>query len=87
MTTGSASGLALCFEALAQARATNASDVVREGKLLDPDAGVGGVPIPDGSYRCRTVKVGAKSQGMLNYVAYPFSRCRVNERRAAFHQT
>jgi hypothetical protein len=64
-------------KALAQARATNASDVVREGKLLDPDAGVGGVPIPDGNYRCRTVKVGAKSQGMLNYVAYPFFRCRV----------
>ena len=64
-------------KALAQARATNAADLVREGKLLDPDAAIGGVTIPDGNYRCRTVKVGAKSQGLLNYVAYPFFRCRV----------
>jgi len=64
--------------ALQQARATNATDVDREGKLLDPDAATGGVPIPGGNYRCRVVKVGAKTQGMLNYVAYPAFRCRID---------
>lgn len=63
--------------ALQQARTTNAADVSREGKLLDPDAAVGGVPIPNGAYRCRTIKVGAKSEGLLNYVAYPPFRCRI----------
>ena len=60
-------------KALEQARATNAADVDREGKLLDPDAAIGAAPIPNGNYRCRTIKVGAKSEGMLNYVAYPAS--------------
>jgi len=63
--------------ALQQARATNAVDVTREGRLLDPDAAIGGVPIPDGNYHCRVVKVGAKTEGMLNYVAYPAFRCRI----------
>jgi len=66
-------------KAIAQARAAgNGADVDREGKLLDPDAGIGGVPIPDGDYRCRTIKVGAKTEGMLNYIAYPAFRCRIS---------
>ena len=65
-------------KALSQARAAgNAADVAQEGVLLDPDAAVGGVPIPDGNYRCRTVKVGAKTEGMLNFIAYPAFRCRI----------
>lgn len=32
---------------------------------------------PAGDYRCRTVKLGAKTSGGLDYVAYPFFRCRV----------
>lgn len=64
--------------ALQQARTTNATDVALEGKLLDPDAATGGVPIADGNYRCRVVKVGAKTEAMLNYVAYPAFRCRID---------
>lgn len=63
-------------EALAEARTTNAADVAREGVLLDPDAALGG-PIPNGAYRCRVIKLGAKTPGMLNYVAYPAFSCRV----------
>lgn len=68
--------------ALDQARTTNAADVERDGKLLDPDAAIGGVPIPNGDYRCRTIKLGAKSAGLLNYVSYPAFRCRIEHGKA-----
>ena len=65
-------------DALRSARAGgNASEVEREGVLLAPDAALGGPPIPNGNYRCRVIKVGAKQQGLLNYVAYPFFNCRI----------
>lgn len=68
--------------ALAAARASgHADDIAREGVLLQPDAALGGGPIPNGMYRCRVIKVGAKSQGMLDYVAYPYFRCRVQQER------
>ena len=67
-------------KALEQARAGgNAADIAGQGKLLDPDAAMGGVPIPNGDYRCRTVKVGAKNAGLLNFVAYPPFRCRIEQ--------
>lgn len=67
-------------KALEQARAGgHAADIAREGKLLDPDAAIGGVPIPNGDYRCRTVKVGAKDERLLNFIAYPPFRCRIEE--------
>ncbi|MGN6155593.1 MAG: DUF4893 domain-containing protein, partial [Sphingomicrobium sp.] len=65
---------------LAQARASgHSTDIAREGALLDPDAAIGG-PIPNGSYRCRVIKLGAKSPGMLDYVAYPAFACTVQQR-------
>ena len=65
-------------KALSQARAAgNAADVTQEGRLLDPDGAIGGVPIPAGNYRCRTIKVGARTEGMLNFIAYPAFRCRI----------
>jgi hypothetical protein len=68
--------------ALEQARAGgHAADVASEGVLLDPDAALGG-PIPVGDYRCRVIKVGAKSSGLLNYVAYPGFRCRIEQGKA-----
>ena len=68
--------------ALEQARAGgHSADVEREGILLNPDAALGG-PIPNGDYRCRVVKVGAKSEGLLNYIAYPAFRCRIEQGKA-----
>ena len=55
--------------------------IAREGALLDPDAGLGGGPIPNGNYRCRVIKLGAKSPGLLDYVAYPAFACRVRQER------
>jgi hypothetical protein len=66
-------------DAVAAARkAGHAAEVAREGALLEPDAAIGGGPIPNGLYRCRVIKVGAKSDGMLNYVTYPAFSCRVS---------
>jgi Domain of unknown function (DUF4893) len=65
-------------EALQDARNGGFSaEIEKEGMLLDPDAALGG-PIPDGDYRCRVIKLGAKSGGMLNYVGYPYFNCRVS---------
>ena len=49
----------------------------REGALLDPDAAITGGAIPNGDYRCRVIKLGAKSVGLLDYVAYPAFACRI----------
>jgi hypothetical protein len=51
--------------------------IAAEGALLQPDAALEGVAPPAGSYRCRTIKVGAKSPGLLDYVAYPTFACRI----------
>mgnify|MGYP003575205675 CR=1 FL=1 len=65
--------------ALEQARAAgHGAEIVREGALLDPDAALGG-PVPNGDYRCRVIKVGAKSEGLLDYIAYPAFRCRIDQ--------
>ena len=71
--------------ALVQARAgDHEADVEREGKLLEPDAALGG-PLPNGDYRCRVVKVGAKDEGLLNFVAYPAFRCRISQQGKLQH--
>lgn len=68
--------------ALAAARARgHADEIAREGDLLRPDAALGGGPIPNGYYRCRVIKLGAKSEGLLDYVAYPYFTCRVQQER------
>jgi len=55
-----------------------ASQVEALGPLVDPMAGQAGRLQPSpGTYRCRTVKLGAKAEGGLAYVAYPFFRCTV----------
>lgn len=57
----------------------NSVELTREGALLDPDAALGGGPIPNGDYRCRVIKLGAKVQGMLDYVSYPAFNCRIGQ--------
>ena len=69
-------------DALRAARsAGHDSDIRREGVLLDPDAALGGGPIPNGLYRCRVIKVGAKTAGLLDYIAYPAFACRIQQER------
>ena len=68
--------------ALGAARvAGHSAEIAREGALLEPDAALGGGPIPNGNYRCRVIKLGAKSAGMLDYVSYPAFACRISPER------
>ncbi|MCV0414584.1 MAG: DUF4893 domain-containing protein [Brevundimonas sp.] len=56
-----------------------ADEVERLGALVDPNAGLAGrlQPAP-GAYRCRTIKLGRRTEGQgLAYVAYPYFRCTV----------
>ena len=65
-------------EGVAAARKSgHGAEIAREGPLLDPDAAQSAPAIPDGMYRCRVIKLGAKSQGLLEYFSYPGISCRV----------
>ena len=69
-------------DAVAAARkAGPGAEIDREGALLDPDAALGPPAIPNGYFRCRIIKVGAKGEGNLNYIAYPAFPCRVKAER------
>ena len=69
-------------KALDQARkAGHSAEIAREGRLLEPDAALGPVPIPNGRYKCRVIKVGAKSEGLLDYIAYPAFDCRIQQEK------
>lgn len=56
----------------------HAADIASAGPLLDPDAALTDPAPPPGSYRCRTIKLGAKGKGNLAYVAYPAFNCRID---------
>jgi hypothetical protein len=62
-------------------KAGHAADIAREGALLDPDAAIAGPAIPNGMYRCRVIKLGAKEPGNLDYVSYAGFSCRVRAQR------
>lgn len=65
-------------EALGEARGSGfGGEIAREGALLEPDAATVGAALPQGDYRCRTIKLGSQGEGGLDYVAYPWFRCRV----------
>ena len=54
-----------------------ASSLTVEGALLNPDAAIEWQAPPIGLYQCRTVKMGAKADGLLAYVSYPPFDCRI----------
>jgi hypothetical protein len=69
--------------ALAAARKSgHAAEIASEGPLLDPDSAQAGPAIPDGMYRCRVIKLGRQSEGMLDYAPYPGFTCRVRAQRS-----
>ena len=68
--------------ALRQAEAGGFGEQVRrEGVLLQPDAALGGGGVPNGRYRCRLIKLGARSQGLLPFVPYQPFACRIGQER------
>ena len=69
--------------ALTKARASgHGAEIAAEGALLEPDAGVSGAAIPNGDYRCRVIKLGAKEAGVPDYVASPTFTCRIRQENA-----
>ena len=68
-------------------RAGHGAEIAREAALLEPDAALGGGAIPNGDYRCRVIKLGAKSEGMLDYVSYPPFTCRIRAEGRLQHFT
>lgn len=62
--------------ALQRARAAGAP-LAGEGALFDVDAVLDDPVPPPGRYRCRTFKLGAKTAGLRDYIAYPWFACRV----------
>ena len=50
--------------------------------MLDPDAAQAGPAIPDGTYRCRVIKLGRQSEGLMDYVSYPGFTCRIRAQRS-----
>lgn len=65
---------------LAKAEAAgDGAAVAAEGTLLEPDAAIDWQPPPPGRYRCRTIKLGAQSPGMLDFIAYPPFSCRLRQ--------
>jgi hypothetical protein len=63
-------------------KAGYAGDIAREGTLLEPDAALGPPGIPNGTYRCRVIKLGAKpDSGGRAYVSNPPFLCRVKADR------
>ena len=63
-------------------KAGHGAEIAGEGALLDPDAALVGPAIPNGMYRCRVIKLGAKDPGYLDYVSYPGFTCRVKQEHA-----
>lgn len=65
-------------QGLAKAQAAgHGAAIAGEGALLQPDAALAWQDPPAGNYRCRVIKVGAKSSGLLDYIAYPAFNCRL----------
>ena len=66
-------------EALAKAKAAgHQEEIEKEGALLDPDAALTDPIPPAGNYACRVIKMGAKGQGGVDYIAYPTFNCRIS---------
>lgn len=65
--------------ALAGARqAGHGSELAALGALVDPDAALPDPAPPAGSYRCRTIKIGAQGD-LLEYIAYSWFECDISD--------
>jgi hypothetical protein len=62
-------------------RAGHGTEIDREGPLLDPDAALTSPAIPNGMYRCRVFKLGAKDSGNLDFASYGPFTCRIRQER------
>jgi hypothetical protein len=72
-------------DALAAARPGNEAAIAGEGSLLDPDAGLAGVRLPAGDYRCRWLKLGAQGATPSRYRSFDPQPCRLTEDGGRLH--
>lgn len=54
-----------------------AEELRRLGPVVDPRVNLNRPQPTPGRYRCRTIKLGAGSEGMLPYIAYGWFKCQV----------
>lgn len=66
-------------EALPKAQAADAKAIAAEPLLFDPDRAQENADLPVGDYRCRTFKLGSKSDVVRDFTAYPWLQCRVTQ--------
>ncbi len=67
--------------------AGHGDDLAARPALFDPDGALPNPYIPPGEYRCRVIKLGAKSSGLLDYVAYGWFTCRIAAEQDIFSFT
>ncbi|MCJ8191657.1 DUF4893 domain-containing protein [Sphingomicrobium aestuariivivum] len=71
--------------ALAEARDKGyGAQVDALGAVGDPDLLLGLGPVPEGDFRCRTIKLGTQGGGTLAYVDYPWFDCRIRPEEDLF---
>lgn len=70
---------------LEKARTSSPQQVAAQGALLQPDMAIDDPLLPVGDYRCRVVKMGAQTKGLMDYIAYPYFTCRVSADAAGLH--
>lgn len=58
-------------------RGGGAAVIAAEGPLFNPDRNLRGPIPPEGEYRCRTFKLGSQRPAGLDFIAYPWFRCRI----------
>lgn len=61
--------------------AGHSAEIAREGALLEPDAALPNPAIPYGMYRCRVIKLGAKTAENLPFVELAPAPCRIKPER------
>jgi hypothetical protein len=72
--------------AVAQARKDgHGKEIDAGGPLFDPDIALDDVTLAPGSYRCRMIKLGAKTAGHATYTAYPPYPCVVRPGETVSH--
>ncbi|HEX5237303.1 MAG TPA: DUF4893 domain-containing protein [Sphingomicrobium sp.] len=68
--------------ALTAAKAAgHSAEIAREGSLLEPDSALPNPAVRTGIYRCRVIKLGAKTAENLPFVELPPAPCRVKPER------
>jgi hypothetical protein len=59
-------------------KAGHGRPVAMQVALLVPDAALANPAPPPGDYRCRVIKLGARDEGLADYIPYPYFSCKIS---------